>query len=93
MTRLPCLAIAAGLLWLAATPAGAADDCTAVPELRQAALRPAVDEITRGKIEALLNEAEDLCEAGEYADAETKFVNVRELLGSDLEAAPEGTSN
>ena len=93
MTRLPCLAIATGLLWLGAAPAGAADDCAAVPELRQAASRPAVDEITRGKIDALLNEARDLCEAGEHEDAETKFVNVRELLESDSAAPDDGASN
>ena len=93
MTRLPCLAVAAGLLWLGAPPAGAAEGCAAVPELRQAALRPAVDEITRGKIDALLNEAGDLCEAGEYEEAGTKLTNVRELLESDSAAQESGSSN
>jgi hypothetical protein len=93
MTRLLCLVVAGGLLWPGALPARAAEDCDEVAELRQAATRPPVDEITRGKIEALLNEAQDLCEAGEYEEAETKFVNVRELLESDLETAPEGASN
>ena len=93
MTRLPCLAIAAGVLWLAAAPAGAADDCTAVPELSQAALSPAVDEITRGKIEALLNDARDLCAEGEHEEAETKLANVRELLESASAAPDDGASD
>jgi hypothetical protein len=93
MTRLLCLVVAGGLLGPGALPARAAEGCDEVAELRQAALRPPVDEITRGKIEALLNEAQDLCEAGEYADAETKFVNVRELLASDSAAPDDGASN
>jgi hypothetical protein len=93
MTRLLCLVVAGGLLWPGALPARAAEGCDQVGELWEAALRPPVDDITRGKIEALLNEAQDLCADGKYADAETKFANVRELLESDREAAPEGTSN
>ena len=93
MTRLSCLLIAGGLLWPGAFPARAAEPCDDLAELWQAALRPPVDEITREKIEALINDAESLCEEGEYEEAETKVTNVRVLLDSDLEAAPEGTSN
>jgi hypothetical protein len=93
MTRLLCLVVAGGLLWSGAPPARAAEACEQLAELWQAALRPPVDEITREKIEALLSDAEDLCEEGEQEEAETKVANVLELLESDLETAPQGTSN
>jgi hypothetical protein len=86
MTRLSCLAVAAGLLGLGALPATAADDCaTALPELQQAMQGREVDEITREKIDSLLSDAQDLCEEGEQGEARTKFANVRELLAGDRE--------
>jgi len=85
MPKLPCLVVAAGLAFLGAAPAGAADECaTALPELRQAAQRPAIDEITREKIDSLLSDAEGLCEEGEQEEAQTKFANVRDLLEGDV---------
>ena len=93
MTRLLCLVVAGALLWPGAQPARAAEVCEGLPELWQTALRPPIDEITREKIEALINDAESLCADGEYEEAETKVANVHELLESDLEQAPEATSN
>ena len=86
MLKLPLCAAVAGLLWLAAGPAGAADDCTEpLPELMQMMQRPALDEITREKIATLLDEAADLCEEGEPEEAQIKFANALELLESDQE--------
>ena len=86
MTKLSSLVVAAALLGQGVAPATAADDCaTALPELQDAMQRPEVDEITREKIDALLSDAKGLCDEGEQAAARTKFANIRELLGGDLE--------
>lgn len=89
MVRLPWFATAAGTLWLAAGPAGAAaaaQACTdPLPEIRQMMERPALDEITREKIDTLVQEAVQLCDEGEPEKAEIKFANALELLESDLE--------
>ena len=89
MTRLPCLVVAAGCLGLAALPAAAAEGCDAVPELRAAAQSTEVEEITQDKIDALLNDAEGMCEEGKVEDLDIKLRNVRELLESDIEALPD----
>jgi hypothetical protein len=86
MSKLPSIVVAAGLLGLGAMPAAAAEDCaTTLPELQRAAQSPAVDEITREKIDTLLSDAKGLCEEGEQAAAGTKLANVRELLEGDRE--------
>ena len=73
MTRLPCLVVAAGCLGLAALPAAAAEGCDAVPELRAAAQSAEVDEVTEDKIDALLNDAEGMCEEGKVEDLDIKL--------------------
>ncbi len=94
MTKLTCLLVAGVALGLGGAPARAADDCaTTLPELRAATQRPAVDEVTRGKINSLLDDAAGLCEEGAEADARTKFANVRELLEGDLDEGEGGSSD
>jgi len=89
MTKLLCPVLAAAFLGLAASPAAAAEGCEAVPELRAAATRAAVDDVTQGKIDALLNDAEGMCEEDRVEDLDVKLRNVRELLESDIEALPD----
>jgi hypothetical protein len=89
MTRLLCLIVAGGLLWPGTPPARAAEGCDDLAELWQAALRPPVDEVTREKIESLLNDAEGMCAEGKTEDLDVKLRNVRELLESDIEALPD----
>jgi hypothetical protein len=81
MIKLGGCAIVAGGLWLGATPAVAADPCMApLPEVKQMMQRTALDEVTRDKIDTLLQDAAGLCEDGRADEAETKFANVRELI-------------
>jgi hypothetical protein len=81
MTKLAGCAVAAGVLWLGATPAVAADPCMApTPEVKHMMQRTALDEVTREKIDTLLEDAAGLCEEGRADEAETKFANVRELI-------------
>jgi hypothetical protein len=89
MTKLLCSALAAGSLAWAAMPAAAAEGCEAVPELRAAAERAEVEEVTEGKIDSLLNDVEGMCEEGWTEDLEVKLRNIRELLESDIESLPD----
>ena len=44
-----------------------------------------IDEITREKVDSLLNDAAGLCEEGERDMADVKLANALELLTSDLD--------
>jgi hypothetical protein len=85
MIKLPLCPVAVGVLWLAAGPAGAAEGCLEpLPEIRQMMYRAVVDEITREMIDALVEDAVQLCEKGAREDAEIKFANALELLTSEM---------
>jgi hypothetical protein len=79
-----CMGMTAAF-WLVATAAPAAEPCMApAPELEQMEQKAALDEVTRGKIDSLLHDAAGLCEEGDTEKAQTKFVNVRQLLDSEV---------
>ena len=66
--------------------AGAAEDCTELlPRLEQMKQEAVIDEITREKVESLLEDAASLCEEGARDKADVKLANVLELLASDLD--------
>lgn len=84
----PVRATAAALafsLALAATGAKAAECEALALQMRALMLNPQISSITREKIDDLLDEAMELCERDALEMAETKLVNARNLLRSDLE--------
>ena len=86
MIKLSWFAAAGGALWLFAGPASAAEDCTELlPELEQIKQEAVIDEITREKVDSLLEDAAELCEEGERDEADVKLANVLELLTSDVD--------
>ena len=86
MIKLPLFAAAAGALWLAPGPAEATEGCLEpLPEIRQMMQRAVVDELTREMVDALLEDAVELCEEGAREDAEIKFANALELLTSEID--------
>jgi hypothetical protein len=86
MVELSRLAAAAASLCLAAWPAGAAEDCRELlPKIEQMKEDAVIDEITREKVDSLLNDAAGLCEEGERDEADVKLANALELLTSDLD--------
>ena len=94
MTRLPCLAVAAGLLGLGAAPA--APPTTAPPRCPSCSRRCSARRSTRSpgrRSNSLLSDAKDLCEEGEQGEARTKFANVRELLEGDREERKDGAAD
>jgi hypothetical protein len=87
------LAVAAAGLCLAAWPARAAEDCSKLlPKLEQMKQEAVIDEITREKVESLLNDAAGLCEEGEHDKADVKLANVLELLASDVGERDSGST-
>ena len=44
-----------------------------------------IDEVTREKVDSLLNDAAGLCEEGARDKADVKLANALELLSSDLD--------
>lgn len=68
-------------LVLASASASGQERCREpLAELAQMMQEPEVDDVTRGKVEALLAVAEEQCEEGRYEDARIKFENARRLM-------------
>ena len=86
MVELSRLAAVVASLCLAGWPAGAAEDCRELlPKIEQMKEEAVIDEITREKVDSLLNDAAGLCEEGERDMADVKLANALELLTSDLD--------
>lgn len=84
LARAGAIGLAAGITatGVAAKQVSTQEECAAAVREAQTAMGKA-DEVTEEKVASLLEDARELCEQGEYEKAETKLMNVHQMLESE----------
>jgi hypothetical protein len=81
VTRILTLLAAAVMMAGPQTLARAQSSCTdPIPRIQDLRSGEAIDELTREKVDQLIEEGRELCEQGDADEAQLKFANAFELL-------------